>query len=253
MKIISVINQKGGSGKTTTALNLGAGLTLKGYKVLMIDADAQGNLSTSAGINTCDNEFTLNEVLKNQTDINSAVIHTEAGYDILPTDIRMCDADIVLAGKPARDFILRKALKQLNQDYDFVLIDCPPALGVITSNALTASDSVLIPVQAQFLALQGLKQLTETVEAIREDMNPGLEILGVVMTMYDSRKNLDSTIHETLKESFPGKVFETTISNNVKLAEAPLYGKDIFSYDSGCKGAIQYAELVSELLSIINN
>lgn len=251
MKVLTVAMQKGGVGKSCSSHNIGAALTLKGFKVLLIDADAQGNLSTSAGINTLELEHTLYEVLKGETDIHRAIIHTAAGYDILPTAIRQSVIDIEFLSVPGRELLLKHALEPLQNQYDFVVIDTPPALGISTLMSLTAATHVVIPVQAQFFALQGLKQLTETIDAVKRTTNPGLNVVGVFMTMYDSRKNLDTAVLNIVKQVFPDKLLQTMIPSNVALAAAAYHGKDIFAYEPESKGAQQYTKLTEEILSIL--
>lgn len=250
MKKIAFINQKGGTGKTTSTLNVGAALARDGYKVLLIDIDPQGNLTTSAGlVELLENEPTVYEVLKGQ-DINKAIKQKKGAYDILPTDIRLSGADIELSAVAGRDYILKEAIEALEIEYDYILIDCPPSLSVITLMGLTAADSVIIPVQAQYLALKGMAQLIDTINLVKKRMNPGLEIAGVLLTMYDSRKNLDREILENVTAAFPNKVFNTTINNNVALAEAPAFGMDIYEYKPDSKGAQQYEQLTDEIIKI---
>lgn len=250
MKKIAFINQKGGTGKTTSTLNVGAALARDGYKVLLIDIDPQGNLTTSAGlVELLENEPTVYEVLKGQ-DINKAIKQKKGAYDILPTDIRLSGADIELSAVAGRDYILKEAIEALEIEYDYILIDCPPSLSVITLMGLTAADSVIIPVQAQYLALKGMAQLIDTINLVKKRMNPGLEIAGVLLTMYDNRKNLDREVLENVKKAFPSKVFNTTISNNVALAEAPAFGMDIYEYKPDSKGAQQYEQLTDEIIKI---
>lgn len=249
MKTIAFINQKGGTGKTTTTLSVGAALARDGYKVLLIDIDPQGNLTTSAGLKELgDNEPTVYEVLKGEASINAAIKHKTGAYDILPTDIRQSGADIELASVPGRELLLKEALEELKTAYDYVLIDCPPSLSIITLMGLTACNGVIIPVQAQYLALQGMAQLVHTIELVKKRMNPQIEIAGVVLTMYDGRKTLDKEILESVSAAFPDKVFKTLISNNVSLAEAPAFGMDIYEYKPDSKGAQLYEELTDEII-----
>lgn len=245
--IISLVNQKGGVGKTATALSVGASLALKGRKVLLIDTDPQGSLTTSAGVELGENEPTVYEVLQGQASINDAIKHAGA-YDVLPADINLSGADITLASVAGRDLLLKEAIAGLKTAYDYIIIDCPPSLSTITLMNLTASNSVIIPVQATYLALKGMAQLLDTIKLVKKRLNPELEILGAVVTMYDRRKNLDNEILESIRETFPGKTFKTTISSNVALAEAPAFGKDIYSYKPTSKGATQYDELTNEII-----
>lgn len=249
MSVIAFINQKGGTGKTTTTLSVGAALARDGYKVLLIDIDPQGNLTTSAGLKElADNDPTVYEVLKGDADINDAIKCKAGAYDILPTDIRQSGADIELASVPGRELLLKEAIETLKGNYDYILIDCPPSLSIITLMGLTACNSVIIPVQAQYLALNGMAQLIHTIELVKKRMNPHIEIGGVVITMYDNRKTLDKEILENVRAAFPDKVFNTLISNNVSLAEAPAFGMDIYEYKPDSKGAQQYEALTDEII-----
>ena len=247
MKVLSFINQKGGVGKTTTALNLGAALSLCGFKVLLVDIDPQGNLSQSAGFdNISDDELTTYEVLKGG-DVNAAIRSHGGRYDVLPADIRLSAGEVELVGDKKRNTLLRVALGKLSKPYDFVLVDCPPSLSILTLMALAASDEVIIPVQAQYLPLKGVSQIVDTVDLVRERFNPELEIGGVVLTFYDDRRNLDADVREALSGYFKKKVYKTTISQNTKLAEAPSHGEDIYAYSPTSKGAKQYKELAGEI------
>lgn len=250
MKTIAFINQKGGAGKTTTALNVGASLQRKGFSVLLIDLDAQGNLTTATG---CDpNEIasgvTIYEVLKDDANVNDAIRATANGCDIIPTDIRQSDADVVLSGVAGRDVLLKFAIKEIQKQYDFVLLDCPPSLSIITIMALTACDDVVIPIQAQYFALNGCAQLINTINKIKKRLNPKLNVCGVVVTMYDGRQNLDKSVLESVEKAFPEKVFATKIRNNVSLAEAPACGCDVFTYKPECAGATDYDALTDEII-----
>lgn len=248
--ILSFINQKGGAGKTTTALNVGAALTKKGYSVLLIDLDPQGNLTTAAGLQPQQvaELATVYEVLRGDVNVNDAIRSTANGYDILPTDIRQSGADIELSAVGGRDFILREAIDDIKAQYDYILLDCPPALSIITIMALTACNEVIIPVQSQFYALQGTAQLMKTFEMIKKRTNLDLNLCGVVVTIYDGRKNLDRDVLESVRAAFGEKVFNTTISNNVSLAEAPAFGKDIYAYKPDSVGAADYMTLTDEII-----
>lgn len=248
MKTISIINQKGGVGKTTTALNVGAALALKGYKVLLIDTDAQGNLTTSAGLIIEDEAPTVYEVLKETANINAAIRTKSGAYDVLPADIRLSGADIELSGIAGRELLLKEAIADLKKSYDYILIDCPPNLSIITLMALTACDSVVIPVQAHYLALNGMAQLVNTINLVKKRMNASIKIGGIVITMYDGRRTLDKEVVDNIRAAFPDKVFNTFIGNNIALAEAPASGKDIYEYSPNSKGAQQYAELTEEII-----
>lgn len=251
MKTIAIINQKGGSGKTTTAINVGACLARRGYRVLLIDTDPQGNLTQSAGFELEQQEPSLLEVLKGSVSINDAIKHKAGAYDVLPTDIRQSGAEIELASVLGRELLIKEALEELSAPYDYVLIDCPPSLSLITLMSLTACNSVIIPVQAQYLALNGMAQLIDTIKLVKKRMNNGIEVGGVVVTMYDNRKTLDKQVLDNIAATFPDKVFKTLISNNVALAEAPAFGNDIFEYKPGAKGAKQYEELTNEIIERI--
>ena len=249
MNIISFINQKGGTGKTTTAINVGACLANKGYKVLLIDVDPQGSLTTSTGIETGEN--TLYEVLKGVADVNT-VIEVHNNYYVLPTDLRQSGAEMELAKEVGAESLIKlNIINKLKDAYDFVLLDCPPALSLFTVMSLAASTGVIIPLQAQFLPLKGIVQLQNTVDLVKKRINPALEVLGYVFTMYDGRKNLDKQVYERVEAENPGKTFKTTISSNVALAEAPAFGMDIYEYAAKAKGALQYAALTDEILERI--
>ena len=248
MKVISFVNQKGGVAKTTSCVDIGASLADQGKTVLLIDLDAQGSLSTSTGLREIGaDELTTYEVLKG-ADIKEATRTLSEGLSVLPTDIRLSGAEIELSSVPGREFLLREALSEFESVFDYVLIDCPPSLGVLTLIALTASDGVIVPVKADYLALKGMSQLVDVINVVKRRMNPGLEIVGVIATFFNSRRNLDQQIVDQIEPFFPGKLFETKISQNTALAEAPSQGKNIFEYDSRSKGAQQYKTLAEELI-----
>lgn len=248
--ILSFINQKGGAAKTTTALNVGAALTRKGYKVLIIDLDPQGNLTTAAGMQPQQvaDVPTVYEVLTGDIDINETIRTTAGGYDLIPTDIRQSGVEIELSAATGRDFILRKAIENIKPAYDYILLDCPPSLSIITIMALTACDEVIIPIQGQYYALQGTRQLMNTFEVIKKRTNPRIKICGVVVTIYDGRKLLDRDILENVRAAFGAKVFDTQIRNNVSLAEAPAFGQDIYLYKPDSIGAADYTALTDEII-----
>lgn len=247
MKVISFINQKGGVGKTTTCINVGAALSLCGFKCLLVDIDPQGNLSQSAGfVSLKDNDLTTYEVLKG-SDINAAIRSHGGRYDVLPADIRLSAGEVELVTDKKRNTLLRVALSKLSNTYDFILVDCPPSLSVFTIMALSASNEVIIPVQAQYLPLTGVSQIVDTVELVKARFNPELEIGGVVLTLFDERRKLDSDVLEALSGYFGKKVFKTKISTNTKLGEAPGHGEDILGYSPTSKGAKQYKELAGEI------
>lgn len=247
MNVISFINQKGGVGKTTTCLNVGACLANHGYEVLLIDMDPQGALTTSAGIDSGDLD-TLTEVLRGDADVNDVIVK-HSNYGIIPTDVRQA-GEIVrfLREVGAEKLLYLRVIKKLKKKYDYVLIDCPPDLNLFTLMGLTASNGIVIPIQAQFLALNGLTQILSTYELVKERLNSKLEIVGYLVTMSDSRKTLDRQVYSSIEKSYPDKIFKTVISNNVALAEAPAYGKDIFEYDPKAKGARQYEALTKEII-----
>lgn len=248
MRVISFVNQKGGVAKTTSCINIGASLADQGKHVLLIDLDAQGSLSTSTGLKEIGaDELTVYEVLKG-ADIREAVRTLSDDLAVVPTDIRLSGAEIELSSVPGREFLLREALTAFEDVFDYVLIDCPPSLGVLTLIALTASDGVIVPVKADYLALKGMSQLVDVINVVKRRMNPGLEIVGVIATFFNSRRNLDQQIVDQIETFFPGKLFETKISQNTALAEAPSQGKNIFEYDSRSKGAQQYRTLAEELI-----
>lgn len=250
MNVLAFVNQKGGVAKTTSCLNVGAALAIEGKKVLLIDLDPQGSLTKCAGFRSLDNSPTTYEVIKGDCNINDA-IQTKDGitqYDILPTDIRMSGAEIELISVPGRDTLLKEALEDLKTPYDYVLIDCSPSLNILTLMALTAATSLIIPVAAQYMPLDGMAQLLPTVELVKKRLNKGLKIGGVIVTMYDSRRSLDKGIIEAVRAKFPTEVFNTLVRNNSKLAEAPTYGKDIFEYEPKSTGAIAYRDIAKEII-----
>ena len=247
-KIIAFMNQKGGTGKTTSALNVGACLSHKGYKVLLIDTDPQGHLTIHSGIIPAENALTLYEVMTGKADINSAIINVNS-FDLLPVDVRLSGIDLELVNKLKREEILKQKISQIKKEYDFIIIDSPPALSLLTVNIMTATDFIIMPVQAQFFAYHGMKKLLETIDDIKDSgLNPALQIAGVVVTMADQRRNLDTTIINSLNELLPEKIYKTVINNNIALAEAGAYGKDIYNYNGASKGAEQYEQLTNEII-----
>lgn len=244
---IAVLNQKGGVGKTTTAINLGAYLARTGKSVLIIDFDPQGNATSGLGLNKNKVSSTSYEVLLGLDDVDKAIQETETGgLNIIPANENLSAAEIELVNKTNRESMLKGALGDLN--YDFVIIDCPPALGLLTLNALTAANWLLIPVQAEYYALEGLSQLLEVVQRVRSNLNPSLEILGLVVTMYDGRTSLAEQVYSELIKHFGDKVCKTIIPRNIRLAEAPSFGRPIADHDKWSKGARAYKQLTKEVL-----
>lgn len=251
MSILAFTNQKGGVAKTTSTLNIGAALALEGKKVLLIDIDPQGSLTKSAGFrNITDSTLTSYEVIKGTANINDAIQlkQSAAPYYILPTDLRMSGAEIELTSVPGRDTLLKEAIENLNSHYDYILIDCSPSLNILTLMALTAADKVIIPVAAQYMPLDGMAQLLPTIELVKKRLNKSLEVGGVLITLYDTRRSLDKGIIEAVKSKFTREIFKNYIKYNSKLAEAPTYGKDIFEYAPKSAGADAYREIAREII-----
>ena len=248
-KIVSVVNQKGGVGKTTTVVNLAAYIGKAGFSVLAVDIDPQGNTSSGLGINKKDTEITSYDILLGETATKDAIIKTEfENLSIIPSNIDLAGAEIELADVEDRARCLQKALAPVKDEYDFIILDCPPSLGLITVNALTASDSILIPIQCEYYALEGLTQLMNTVRTAKQLFNPYLEVEGILLTMYDSRLNLTSQVVKEIKRYFPQKVYDTAIPRNVRLSESPSYGKPICYYDKHSKGGKAYKDFTKEFL-----
>ena len=247
--IISVANQKGGVGKTTTTVNLGACLAQDGKKVLLIDSDAQGNATSGLGVRKPDVKQDIYDVLVNEVSIKETIIKTSReNLSIVPATLQLAGAEIELTSMMARESRLKSALAEVSDEYDFILVDCPPSLGHLTINAFTASDAILIPVQCEYYALEGLSQLLNTVRLVQKHFNPGLEIEGVLLTMYDARTNLGAEVVEEVRRYFQEKVYDTIIPRNVRLSEAPSHGKPIIDYDPRSKGAEVYQALAKEVL-----
>jgi len=248
--IVSFANQKGGVGKTTTALNTGSILASMGHKVLLIDMDPQGNLTSGLGHYTSaeENTWTVYDVLINDKTAESVYISTDiANLFLIPSNIELAGAEIELVSKFSREMILKNALQNIVKDFDYIFIDCPPSLGLITINALTASDMVFIPVQCEYYALEGITQLTNTINLVKKGLNKNLEIGGVVLTMFDARTKLSSDVVQEVKRVFGKTVFNAIIPRSVRLSEAPSYGKPINFYENSSKGAKSYAELAKEI------
>ena len=248
-KVISIANQKGGVGKTTTSINLAASLAAIEHPTLIIDIDPQSNTTSGLGIDTSTVTNSIYEVMIGSAEINDTIRQTELDFlDLVPAHINLVGAEIEMIDRDQRERILTKALAELRDKYDFIIIDCPPSLGLLTINALTASDSILIPVQCEYFALEGLGQLLNTIKIVRQHLNPSLDIEGVALTMYDTRTRLSNQVAEEVKRYFDDRVFKTVIARNVRLAEAPSFGKPALLYDSTSMGAKNYLALASEII-----
>jgi chromosome partitioning protein len=248
-KTIAIANQKGGVGKTTSSVNLGASLATLGKKVLLIDIDPQGNTTSGIGINKADVEYCIYDVLINDISPSDSVLSTEVeGLSIIPATIQLAGAEIELVPTISREIRLKKAIQIIKEQYDYILIDCPPSLGILTINSLTAADSVLIPIQCEFYALEGLSQLLNTIRLVQKHLNTSLLIEGVLLTMLDARTNLGLQVIEEVKKYFQDKVYQTVIPRNVRLSEAPSHGKSIISYDPKSRGAEVYLDLAKEVI-----
>ncbi|MGL4912593.1 MAG: ParA family protein [Romboutsia sp.] len=250
-KVIAVFNQKGGVGKTTTNVNLSASIGKIGKKVLVLDLDPQGNTTSGYGIDKSSVESTIYEVMLDGLEIKNAILNTEfENIDIVAAATELSGAEIELTTMENREFILKNAIETVREEYDYIFIDCPPSLGMLTINSLTAVDSVLIPIQCEYYALEGVSQLMETIKLVKSRLNPELDIQGVVLSMFDGRANLSIQVVEEVKKYFKGSVYTTLIPRNVRLAEAPSHGKPVLYYDARCRGSEAYMELAEEFIDL---
>lgn len=248
-KVIAIANQKGGVGKTTTAVNLSACLGNQGKKTLIVDIDPQGNATSGLGIDTRAVENSIYDCIINDVPMDEVILETEyKKLFVCPANISLAGAELELAMKDDRAFVLKKSIEKVKGDYDFIIIDCPPSLGLITLNSFTAADSVLIPIQCEYYALEGLSQLTNTIKMVKQKFNPEIAIEGIVMTMFDGRTNLSVQVVEEVKKYFRDKVYKTIIPRNVRLSEAPSFGQPIIEYDKHSKGAECYIDLAKEVI-----
>jgi len=248
-KIIAIANQKGGVGKTTTAINLSSCIAYKGKKVLIIDIDPQGNTTSGLGVDKREIRKSIYDVLINGENINNVILDTVIeNLKLCPSNIQLAGAEIELVPMISRETRIKRVLDEIKHNYDFIIIDCPPSLGLLTINSLTAADTILVPIQCEYYALEGLSQLMDTVKLVQKHLNPALDVEGVVLTMFDARTNLSIQVVEEVKKHFRNKVYRTIIPRNVRLSEAPSYGLPIILYDPKSKGAECYLELAEEVI-----
>ncbi len=251
-KTIAIANQKGGVGKTTTSINLSASLAAKGKKVLIIDTDPQGNTTSGFGIDKNDLDNTLYELILGECSIRDCIIsNVIENVSVVPSNVNLAAAEIELIGVDKKEYILKNEVDYIKDDYDFIIIDCPPSLNMLTINSMTTADSVLVPIQCEYYALEGLSQLIHTVNLVKARLNPDLEMEGVVFTMYDSRTNLSMQVVENVKQNLNQRVYNTLIPRNIRLAEAPSYGMPINMYDAKSAGAEAYMQLADEILGVL--
>ncbi len=248
-KVIAIANQKGGVGKTTTSINLSASLAAKNKKVLVIDTDPQGNTTSGFGVDKNNLDNTIYELILGECSIRDCIIaNVVENVFVIPSNVNLAAAEIELIGVNKKEYILKNEVDYIKDDYDFIIIDCPPSLNMLTINSMTAADSVLVPIQCEYYALEGLSQLIHTINLVKERLNPELEMEGVVFTMYDSRTNLSMQVVENVKQNLKQRVYNTMIPRNIRLAEAPSYGKPINVYDAKSAGAEAYLQLADEIL-----
>ena len=249
-KTIAIANQKGGVGKTTTSINLSASLAAKGKKVLVIDTDPQGNTTSGFGVEKNDLDNTVYELMLSECSIKECILNDVVdGVSIIPSNVNLAAAEIELIGVDRKEYILKREVEWIKDNYDYIIIDCPPSLSMLTINAMTTADTVLVPIQCEYYALEGLSQLIHTINLVKERLNPDLDIEGVVFTMYDSRTNLSMQVVENVKSNLSQKVFQTLIPRNIRLAEAPSYGMPINVYDPKSAGAEAYMQLAEEVIN----
>jgi chromosome partitioning protein len=249
-KIIAVANQKGGVGKTTTTVNLAASLAIEEKKVLLVDCDPQGNATSGSGIPRSQLRKTLYNSIINNENPEDIILPTELPlFSVLPADKNLAGAEVELVGREKREFRLKEVLSKVKKNYDYIIIDCPPSLGLLTINSLTAADTILVPIQCEYYALEGVTELFDTLVRIRRSLNPQLKIEGLLLTMFDERTNLSSAVAKDLRDFYKDKVLKTVIPRNIRLAEAPSYGKPIILYDIRSRGADSYMRLAKEILS----
>ena len=249
-KTIAIANQKGGVGKTTTSINLSASLAAKGKKVLVIDTDPQGNTTSGFGVEKNDLDNTVYELMLSECSIKECILKDVIdGVSIIPSNVNLAAAEIELIGVDLKEYILKREVEWIKDSFDYIIIDCPPSLSMLTINAMTTADTVLVPIQCEYYALEGLSQLIHTINLVKERLNPDLDIEGVVFTMYDSRTNLSMQVVENVKSNLSQKVFQTLIPRNIRLAEAPSYGMPINAYDPKSAGAEAYMQLAEEVIN----